>query len=74
MSQNQVFKYFEEISKIPRCSFHEEKIAEYLLNFAKEKGYEAIMDDYKNVTIIKEASKGYAVSYTHLTLPTNREV
>lgn len=59
MSQNQVFKYFEEISKIPRCSFHEEKIAQYLLNFAKERGYEAIMDDYKNVTIIKEASKGY---------------
>lgn len=59
MSQNQVFNYFEEISKIPRCSFHEEKIAQYLLNFAKEKGYEALIDDYKNVTIIKEASKGY---------------
>ena len=22
MSKDQVFKYFEEISKIPRCSFH----------------------------------------------------
>lgn len=59
MSKDLVFKYFEEISKIPRCSFYEEKIADYLLNFAKEKGYEAIVDDYKNVTIIKEASKGY---------------
>ena len=28
-----IFKYFEEISKIPHGSFHEEKIADYVENF-----------------------------------------
>ena len=31
-----IFKYFEEISKIPRGSFNEEKISNYLVEFAKE--------------------------------------
>lgn len=59
MVQNRVFEYFEEISKIPRCSFHEEKMVDYLLNFAKEHGYKAITDKFRNVTIIKEASEGF---------------
>ena len=34
-----IFKYFEEISKIPHGSFHEEKIADYVENFAKEHNF-----------------------------------
>ena len=30
-----IFKYFEEISKIPHGSFHEEKIADYVESFAR---------------------------------------
>ena len=31
-------KYFEEISMIPRASYKEEKIADYLESFAKPRG------------------------------------
>ena len=30
-----VFKYFEEISQIPRGSYNEDQISNYLYNFAK---------------------------------------
>ncbi|WP_300408403.1 beta-Ala-His dipeptidase [Lagierella sp.] len=59
MSADKVFEFFEEISRIPRCSYNEEKIASYLLAFAREKGLKAIKDEYNNVTIIREASEGY---------------
>lgn len=51
--------YFLEISKIPRKSGEEEKIADYLVNFAKERGLKYYRDDINNVVIWKEASLGY---------------
>lgn len=53
-----VFKYFEEISKIPRRSGEEQKIVKYLVNFAKERNLKYYTDEYNNIIIIKEASKG----------------
>ena len=32
-----VFRFFEEITKIPRPSYKEEKISRYLVDFAKER-------------------------------------
>ncbi len=58
MDSSLVIKFFEEITKIPRESGHEEKIAEYLINFAKERNLEYKKDKVGNVLIIKEASKG----------------
>jgi dipeptidase D len=54
-----IFRYFEEISKIPRGSGNEEKISNYLVSFAKEHHLEYIQDEVKNVIIIKQASSGY---------------
>ena len=54
-----VFRYFEEISSIPRGSKKEEKISNYLVNFAKNKGLEVIQDKALNVIIKKQASQGY---------------
>lgn len=54
-----VFKFFEDISNIPRASKNEDAVCEYLINFAKERGLEVIKDDFKNVIIKKDASKGY---------------
>lgn len=54
-----VFYFFEEISRIPRPSYKEEKISNYLVNFAKERNLEVYQDNLKNVIIIKEATKGY---------------
>lgn len=52
-------QYFYEISKIPRPSGKEEKIADYLCEFAKKHGLEYYRDDNRNVLINKQASKGY---------------
>ena len=53
------FHYFEEISAIPRMSYHEEAIADYLVAFAKERGLEYIRDASNNVFIRMAASAGY---------------
>lgn len=53
------FRFFEEISAIPRMSYHEEKIADYLVAFAKERGLFCYRDKYHNVLIRKDATVGY---------------
>ncbi len=53
-----VWKYFEEICKIPRCSKHEEKIAEYIMEVAKKNGLECYKDEVGNVVVRKKAN-GY---------------
>ncbi|SKA83843.1 dipeptidase D [Clostridium sp. USBA 49] len=55
----EVFKYFEEISNIPRGSGNEKAISDYLVNFAKEHNLEVIQDEALNVIIKKPAYKGY---------------
>ena len=54
-----VFDFFEKISDIPRGSGNEKAISDYLLNFGKELGLEAIQDEALNIIIKKPASKGY---------------
>lgn len=54
-----VFYYFEEITKIPRCSFHEEKISNYLKNFGEKQGFETIQDEALNIIIKKPGYPGY---------------
>ena len=53
-----VMKYFEEISKIPRKSGEEDKIVEYLKNFAIERNLEYCTDNYRNIIIKKNAAPG----------------
>ena len=53
-----VFRYFEEISQIPRGSFNEAGIASYLEQFAKERGLECYRDEMHNVLIKASASRG----------------
>ncbi|NPA68750.1 MAG: aminoacyl-histidine dipeptidase [Chlorobi bacterium] len=54
----EIWKYFDEITKIPRPSKKEEKIIQYLLDFAKEHNLEAEKDEVGNVIIRKPASPG----------------
>ncbi len=54
-----VFGYFEEICQVPHGSGNMEKISQYCVDFAKEHNLEYIVDDMKNVIIIKEATPGY---------------
>lgn len=53
-----VWKYFAEISRIPRGSKHEEKISKYVLDTAKKLGLQAKADKLGNVVARKPASPG----------------
>ncbi|NYB75717.1 aminoacyl-histidine dipeptidase [Sedimentibacter hydroxybenzoicus DSM 7310] len=59
LKPEKVFYYFEEISKIPRCSGYEKEISDYLYNLSISKGWEVIQDDYLNIIIKKPATEGY---------------
>jgi dipeptidase D len=55
----QILDLFEEISAIPRCSKHEEKICAFLLAWAEKYGLEGKKDKVGNVLIKVPASHGY---------------
>lgn len=54
-----VFKYFDEITKVPRPSKKEGKIIAYLENFAKEHNIEYKKDHVGNIVMRKPATPGY---------------
>lgn len=54
-----VFKYFEEISNIPRGSGDEKAISDYMVDFANKLGLEVIQDEVYNIIIKKAATRGY---------------
>lgn len=53
-----VWEYFEEICKVPRPSKKEEKIIQFLMDFAEKHGLESKQDKSGNVLIKKSATKG----------------
>ncbi|MBP3708018.1 MAG: beta-Ala-His dipeptidase [Clostridia bacterium] len=55
----EMLKFFKEISEIPRKSRNEQKIRDYLLEFAKARNLEYYTDKYFNVIIRKNADKGF---------------
>ncbi len=57
LEPKEVWKYFEEICKIPRCSKNEERIANYIMDVARKYGYEVNKDKVGNVV----ARKGDAI-------------
>lgn len=59
LKPEKVFFYFNEISKIPHGSGNTEQINSYLLDFAKNKGLDAIKDKGGNVIIYCDATEGY---------------
>ena len=53
-----VWKHFDDIRKIPRCSKHEEKIIEHVESFAKKQNLEYKKDELGNIVIKKKATSG----------------
>jgi len=53
-----VWRFFDEILRIPRPSKHEEKISSYLIEYGVNKGFETFTDNVGNVLIRKPATKG----------------
>ncbi|KGN71304.1 aminoacyl-histidine dipeptidase [Porphyromonas sp. COT-239 OH1446] len=54
-----VWKYFHEITQVPRPSKKEGKILEYLVNFAKQHQLTYKQDEVGNMVISKPATPGY---------------
>jgi dipeptidase D len=59
LQPKEVFRFFEELAQIPRPSYHEKAVSDYLVEFAKERGLEYYQDKLWNVIMIKEATPGY---------------
>lgn len=53
-----LWQTFDEITKVPRPSCHEEQIRTYLLDFAKKHNITAKTDEVGNVVMVKPASEG----------------
>ena len=58
LQPERVFYYFEEISKIPRGSYHEKAISDYLVEYAKGHGIIYYQDELYNVVMQVPASAG----------------
>lgn len=58
MHESRLLHYFEEISRIPRCSGDRERISKYLTEFAQKHGLDFLRDETDNVLIYKAASPG----------------
>ena len=58
MNSVKVFSFFDEITKIPRESGHEERIIAYLERFAQQRSLQYKRDEAGNVLIIKPGTKG----------------
>lgn len=58
LSPKAVWVHFAEFCKIPRPSYHEEAIRQYVVDFAKKNKLEYMVDGGNNVIVRKPATKG----------------
>lgn len=52
-------RHFEEMTRIPHGSYHEQAYSDYLVSFAEKHGLRCKQDEMGNVIIYKNGSKGY---------------
>ena len=58
LQPREVFQYFETLASIPRGSGNEKQAAEWVVNFARERGLEATKDDMHCVLVRKPGQLG----------------
>lgn len=54
-----VWRQFAAIAAVPRCSEHEEKIRQLIIDFAKERNLEWVADSAGNLVVRKPAAEGF---------------
>jgi dipeptidase D len=64
MEPKLLWKHFDELRKIPRCSKHEEAAADYVVTVARRLGLEYIRDSVGNVVVKMPATPGMEISPT----------
>mgnify|MGYP000646538904 CR=1 FL=1 len=62
LEPKEVFRFFKEISAIPRGSRDTKRISDYLVAFAKERDLKVIQDEVNNVIIFQPGTPGYEES------------
>lgn len=58
LKPNLLWKWFDQICAIPHPSYHEEEIAQFIVNWAKQKQLFVERDGVGNILIRKPATKG----------------
>lgn len=58
LSPQPLWDIFAKICSIPHPSYHEEQLAEYIVGWAKEKGFHVERDQVGNILIRKPATAG----------------
>ena len=58
LEPREVFRFFEVLTSIPRGSGNEEQVADWILEFARSRGLEAIKDDLNCVLVRKPGQGG----------------
>ncbi len=58
LASNPVWAFFDEITRIPRPSKHEELIVKYLLDFAAKRGFQTKQDKVGDILMTVPATKG----------------
>lgn len=58
LQPQRLWKWFDQICSIPHPSHHEEKIATFIVDWAKGKGFYVERDNAGNILIRKPATKG----------------
>ena len=58
LTPNLLWKWFDQICAIPHPSYFEEEIANFIVNWAKEKQFFVERDEAGNILIRKPATKG----------------
>ncbi|WFA10420.1 aminoacyl-histidine dipeptidase [Tissierella sp. Yu-01] len=59
LKPERVFYYFEELTRIPRCSNEEKMVSDYLKGVGLNLGLEVIQDEVFNIVIKKPGTRGY---------------
>lgn len=52
-------RFFEEITRIPHGSRHEQPLSDFIACFAREHDFRYVQDDMGNIVVYKPASRGY---------------
>lgn len=59
LTPTEVWRWFAELSEIPRCSKKEEGVRKWILSIAKEKGLDVRVDQAGNVLVTKDGRGDY---------------
>lgn len=64
LKPEKVFRHFEQLSQIPRGSYNEQEVSDFLKAFGQNLGLDTLQDEVMNIIIKKPGTPGYESSET----------